>query len=119
MVDHPSAGLLDQSYVEGLRELGNEEFNKLVRLFLKDGQARVDGLRERRLPVTRLRWSSSHTASKGARAALEPEKTGGALWRAPSPRTRSRRREDARMIDCVDAEFVLASAALREELRRG
>jgi HPt (histidine-containing phosphotransfer) domain-containing protein len=24
--------------------------------------------------------------------------------------------EDARMIDCVDAEFVLASAALREEL---
>jgi PAS domain S-box-containing protein len=111
-----STGLLDQTYVAGLRELGTDEFDKLVRLFLKDGQTRIDGLRTAQTAgdtsaMVKLAHSLKGSASSfgaGTLAARCGELQARA--RAADPA------EDARMIDSVDAEFVLASAALREEL---
>ncbi len=116
MVDHPSEGLLDQSYVEGLRELGNEEFNKLVRLFLKDGQTRVDGLREAQATGDKAAMVKFAHSLKGSASSFG---AGTLAARCGELQARARAadaEEDARMIDCVDAEFALASAALREEL---
>ncbi|MFZ2034687.1 MAG: response regulator [Candidatus Dormiibacterota bacterium] len=112
----PSSGLLDQTYVTGLRELGTDEFDKLVRLFLKDGQTRIDGLRSAQTTgdtaaMVKLAHSLKGSASSfgaGTLAARCGELQARA--RAADPA------EDARMIDSVDAEFVRASAALREEL---
>jgi CheY-like chemotaxis protein len=114
--ERASPGLLDQSYVTGLRELGTSEFDKLVRLFLKDGQTRVDGLRRAQTngdtsAMIKLAHSLKGSASSfgaGTLAARCGELQARA--RAADPA------EDARMIDSVDAEFALASAALREEL---
>ena len=112
----PSQGLLDQSYVTGLRELGTDEFDKLVRLFLSDGQARIDGLRTAQMSgdtsaMVKIAHSLKGSASSfgaGTLAARCGELEARA--RAADPA------EDAQMIDRVDAEFVLASGALRQEL---
>jgi PAS domain S-box-containing protein len=114
--EHPTAGLLDQSYVEGLRELGDDEFNKLVRLFLKDGQTRVDGLRAAQAAGDKAAMVKFAHSLKGSASSFG---AGTLAARCGELQARARAAdaaEDARMIDCVDAEFVLASAALREEL---
>jgi two-component system sensor histidine kinase/response regulator len=115
-VEHPTAGLLDQSYVEGLRELGDDEFTKLVRLFLKDGQTRVDGLRAAQAAGDKASMVKFAHSLKGSASSFG---AGTLAARCGELQARARAAdaaEDARMIDCVDAEFVLASAALREEL---
>jgi two-component system sensor histidine kinase/response regulator len=115
-VEHPTAGLLDQSYVEGLRELGDDEFNKLVRLFLKDGQTRVDGLRAAQAAGDKAAMVKFAHSLKGSASSFG---AGTLAARCGELQARARAAdaaEDARMIDCVDAEFALASAALREEL---
>ncbi|HEY6782281.1 MAG TPA: ATP-binding protein [Candidatus Dormibacteraeota bacterium] len=114
--DQESAGLLDQSYVTGLRELGTREFDKLVRLFLKDGQTRIDGLRAAQTTgdtsaMVKLAHSLKGSASSFGAGTLAA-RCGELQARARVADTA----EDARMIDSVNAEFVLASAALREEL---
>ncbi len=111
-----AAGLLDQSYVTGLRELCTHEFDKLVRLFLKDGQTRIDGLRAAQTTgdasaMVKLAHSFKGSASSFGAGTLAA-RCGELQARARAADTA----EDARMIDSVDAEFVLASAALREEL---
>jgi CheY-like chemotaxis protein len=114
--DSPTAGLLDQSYVEGLRELGTDEFDKLVRLFLKDGQTRVDGLRAAQATGDKAAMVKFAHSLKGSASSFG---AGTLAARCGELQARARAAdaaEDARMIDCVDAEFVLASAALREEL---
>jgi two-component system sensor histidine kinase/response regulator len=110
------AGLLDQSYVVGLRELGTDEFDKLVRLFLRDGQTRIDGLRQAQADgdtsaMVKLAHSLKGSASSFGAGALAA-RCGELQARARAADAA----EDARMIDNVDTEFVLASAALRDEL---
>jgi len=112
----PSSGLLDQTYVTCLRELGTDEFDKLVRLFLKDGQTRIDGLRAAQTTgdtsaLVKLAHSLKGSASSFGAGTLAA-RCGELQARARAADAA----EDARMIDSVDAEFVLASAALREEL---
>ena len=112
-------GLLDQTYVTGLRELGTEEFDKLVRLFLRDGQTRVDNLRVAQAngdttAMVKLAHSLKGSASSFGAGALAA-RCGELQARARAGDAG----EDARMIDSVDAEFVLASAALRDELMPG
>jgi PAS domain S-box-containing protein len=112
----PSAGLLDQTYVSGLRELGADEFDKLIRLFLRDGAARVVGLRTAQATndtraIVKLAHSLKGSASSFGAGTLAA-RCGELQARAASGNAT----EDARLIDSVDAEFVLASAALLAEL---
>jgi two-component system sensor histidine kinase/response regulator len=111
-----TAGLLDQTYVTGLRELGTDEFDKLVRLFLKDGQTRIDGLRSAQTTGDTSAMVKLAHSLKGSASSFG---AGTLAARCGELQARARAAdatEDARMIDSVDAEFVLASAALREEL---
>jgi two-component system, sensor histidine kinase and response regulator len=112
----PSPGLLDQTYVTGLRELGTDEFDKLVRHFLKDGQTRIDGLRSAQTTGDTSTMVKLAHSLKGSASSFG---AGTLAARCGELQARARAAdasEDARMIDGVDAEFVLASAALREEL---
>ena len=114
--DPAIAGLLDQTYVSGLRELGTDEFDKLIRLFLTDGQTRVDGLRAAQLAGDTSAMVKLAHSLKGSASSFG---AGTLAARCGELQARARAAdaaEDARMIDRVDAEFVLASAALREEL---
>jgi two-component system, sensor histidine kinase and response regulator len=109
-------GPLDQSYVIGLRELGPDEFDKLVRLFLKDGQARVDALRTAQATGdTRAMVKLAHSL-KGSASSFGAGTLAARCGELQARATAADAAEDARMIDSVDAEFALASAALREEL---
>jgi HPt (histidine-containing phosphotransfer) domain-containing protein len=113
--DH-ALGLLDQAYVSGLRELGTEEFDKLVRLFLTDGQTRIDGLRAAQSTGDTSAMVKLAHSLKGSASSF-----GAGTLAARCGELQARAKvagadEDATMIDNVDAEFVLASAALREEL---
>ena len=115
----PSPGLLDQTYVTGLRELGTDEFDKLVRLFLADGQTRIDGLRAAQTSGDTAAMVKLAHSLKGSASSFG---AGTLAARCGELQARARAAdadEDARMIDTVDAEFVLASAALREELAPG
>ena len=112
----PSTALLDQTYVTGLRELGTDEFDKLVRLFLKDGQTRIDGLRAAQTAGDTSAMVKLAHSLKGSASSFG---AGTLAARCGELQARARAAdaaEDARMIDSVDAEFVRASAALREEL---
>ena len=114
--DDTSGGLLDQSYVTGLRELGTDEFDKIVRLFLKDGQTRIDGLRAAQTTGDTSAMVKLAHSLKGSASSFG---AGTLAARCGELQARARAAdaaEDARMIDSVDAEFVLASAALRDEL---
>ena len=114
--EQEAPGLLDQSYVTGLRELGTDEFDKLVRLFLKDGQTRIDGLRTAQTTGDTSAMVKLAHSLKGSASSFG---AGTLAARCGELQARARAAdatEDARMIDSVDAEFVLASAALREEL---
>ena len=100
----------------GLRELGTDEFDKLIRLFLKDGQQRVDGLRAAQAAGDRAAMVKLAHSLKGSASSFG---AGTLAARCGELQARARAADaadDARMIDCVDAEFVLASAALRAEL---
>jgi two-component system sensor histidine kinase/response regulator len=108
--------LLDGSLIAGLRALGPEEFEKLVRLFLADGAARIAGLRTAEAntdapTMVKLAHSlkgSASTFGAGSLAArcgeLHVVALSADLGAAP------------RLIDSVNAEFVRASAALGAEL---
>ena len=112
----PSAGLLDQTYVSGLRELGADEFDKLIRLFLRDGAARVDGLRTAQTTNdTRAMVKLAHSL-KGSASSFGAGTLAARCGELQARAASADAAEDARLIDSVDAEFVLASAALLAEL---
>jgi two-component system, sensor histidine kinase len=112
----PPTELLDPSFITALRELGPEEFNRLVRLFLTDGAERVAELRLAEATgdaaaMARLAHSfQGSSATFGATSLAEHcgqlrvFAAGGDLAAA------------ARMIDAIDAEFGPVSNALRDEL---
>jgi two-component system sensor histidine kinase/response regulator len=112
----PTAGLLDQTYVSGLRELGADEFDKLIRLFLRDGAARVAGLRAaQKNNDTREMVKLAHSL-KGSASSFGAGTLAARCGELQARATAADAAEDARLIDRVDAEFLLASAALLEEL---
>jgi two-component system sensor histidine kinase/response regulator len=112
----PSAGLLDQTYVSGLRELGADEFDKLIRLFLRDGAARVVGLRTAQTTNdTRAMVKLAHSL-KGSASSFGAGTLAARCGELQARAASADAAEEARLIDSVDAEFVLASAALLAEL---
>jgi PAS domain S-box-containing protein len=112
----PTAGLLDQTYVSGLRELGADEFDKLIRLFIKDGAARIVGLRAAQTTNdTRAMVKLAHSL-KGSASSFGAGTLAARCGELQARAIAADAAEDARLIDRVDAEFVLASAALLEEL---
>jgi two-component system sensor histidine kinase/response regulator len=112
----PTAGLLDQTYVEGLRELGADEFDKLIRLFLKDGATRIVGLRTaQKSNDTKAMMKLAHSL-KGSASSFGAGTLAARCGELQARAIGADSAEYARLIDRVDAEFVLASAALLEEL---
>jgi len=111
-----SSSVLDTSSIAGLRELGSDEFRKLVHLFLSDGAVRVAALHSAGTSgdgsaVAKLAHSLKGSAATfGARVLvqrcdhLQVVASSGDLA------------ESAKLIDSVDGGFVVASEALREEL---
>jgi CheY-like chemotaxis protein len=113
---HPIRGLLDQTYVSGLRDLGADEFDKLVRLFLKDGTTRMLGLRQAQADNdTRAMVKLAHSL-KGSASSFGAGSLAARCGELQARASLADAAEDARLIDNVEAEFALASAALREEL---
>jgi PAS domain S-box-containing protein len=109
-------GPLDQTYVSGLRELGADEFDKLIRLFLKDGAARVMGLRTAQtVNDTKAMVKLAHSL-KGSASSFGAGTLAARCGELQARATSADAAEDARLIDSVDAEFALASAALLREL---
>jgi PAS domain S-box-containing protein len=111
--------LLDTALISGLRDLGAEEFRNLIQLFLRDGAKRVAGLRSAEADgdgptignVAHSLRGSAATFGASALAQLcaelqEKASSGDIAGRAT-------------LIDNVDAGFVRASQALREELLAG
>jgi CheY-like chemotaxis protein/HPt (histidine-containing phosphotransfer) domain-containing protein len=113
----PPAGLLDQTHVAGLRELGADEFGKLIRLFLRDGAARIVSLRAaQRTNDTGAMMKLAHSL-KGSASSFGAGTLAARCGELHARAAAADVAEDARLIDRVDAEFVLASAALLEELQ--
>ena len=109
-------GLLDQTYVSGLRELGADEFDKLIRLFLKDGAARVLGLRTAQTTNdTKAMVKLAHSL-KGSASSFGAGTLAARCGELQARATSADAAEDARLIESVSAEFALASAALLREL---
>jgi len=112
-------GLLDSALLAALRELGTDEFDSLVRLFLTDGAGRIAELRMAEATgdsdaMGRLAHSlkgSSSTFGAGTLAErceeLQTRAAAGDLAAA------------SRLIVAIEAEFVPVSEALRDELVGG
>ena len=93
-----------------------EEFDKLIRLFLKDGAARILGLRSaQETHDTRSMMKLAHSL-KGSASSFGAGTLAARCGELQARAIGADRAEYARLIDRVDAEFVLASAALLEEL---
>jgi CheY-like chemotaxis protein/HPt (histidine-containing phosphotransfer) domain-containing protein len=114
--DDTIRGLLDQTYVSGLRDLGADEFDKLVRLFLKDGSARVLGLRQAQADNDSRAMVKLAHSLKGSASSFGAGSLAARCGELQARASLADAAEDARLIDSVEAEFALASAALREEL---
>jgi PAS domain S-box-containing protein len=112
----PAAGHLDQADLSGLRDLGVDEFDGLVQLFLKDGASQISDLRAAQAAgdtytMRRLAQSLKGSASTFGAAALAA-RCGELLVRAPAGDPT----DVARVVDGVTAEYTLVSAALRVEV---
>jgi hypothetical protein len=109
-------GILDDTYVSGLRDLGPDEFDKLVHLFLEGGASQIRDLRVAQRAgdthtMRRLAHSLKGSASTFGAGSLAA-RCGELLVRAPGGDVA----DMARVIDGVDVEYALVSAALRVEL---
>jgi CheY-like chemotaxis protein len=112
----PSNGVLDTSSIAGLRELGVDEFGKLVQLFLSDGALRVAALHLAGAEADGVAMAKLAHSLKGSAATFG---AGVLVQRCDELRIVARSgdlADSASLIDSVDAGFVVASEALREEL---
>jgi PAS domain S-box-containing protein len=112
-----SSGALDTSCIAGLRELGVDEFGKLVQLFLSDGAMRVAALHSARADgdgsaIAKLAHSLKGSAATFGASVLVRRCDELQIVASTGDLTGS-----AKLIDSVDAGFIVASEALREELR--
>jgi CheY-like chemotaxis protein/HPt (histidine-containing phosphotransfer) domain-containing protein len=110
------AGVLDTSCIAGQRDLGVEEFVKLVHLFMNDGAARVAALHsaEKDHDVSAI-VKLAHSL-KGSAATFGDHTLAQRCSELQVLASAGDFAESTRLIDSVDAGFVVASEALREEL---
>jgi PAS domain S-box-containing protein len=112
----PSSGVLDTSSIAGLRELGVDEFGKLVHLFLSDGALRVAELHSAGAEADGVAMAKLAHSLKGSAATFGASVL---VQRCDELQIVARSgdlADSASLIDSVDAGFILASEALREEL---
>jgi CheY-like chemotaxis protein/HPt (histidine-containing phosphotransfer) domain-containing protein len=113
---HAPEDLLDKAAVSGLRDLGADDFDSVIRLFLSDGAARVDGLRSALADVdgqAMVRLAHSLQGSSSTFGATALAQYCGELQVCASAGDLV---QAATLIESVGAEFVKAGAALRDEL---
>jgi CheY-like chemotaxis protein len=113
----PSGGILDTSSIAGLRELGPSEFGKLVHLFLSDGALRIAALHSAAAEangsaIAKLAHSLKGSAATFGASVLVRRCDELQIVASTGDLTGS-----AKLIDSVDAGFIVASEALREEVR--
>ena len=109
-------GLLDAALLAGLRELGNEEFGKLVELFLQDGADRVAALRSAEAVGDGSAIEKLAHSLKGSAATFGAGVLAQRCNELQELASSGDLAESARLIDSVDAGFLKASQALRQEL---
>jgi CheY-like chemotaxis protein len=112
----PSSGVLDTSSIAGLRELGPSEFGKLVHLFLSDGALRVAALHAAGAEADGVAMAKIAHSLKGSAATFG---AGVLVQRCDELQIVARSgdlADSAGLIDSVDAGFIVASEALRQEL---
>ncbi len=110
------AGLLDAALIAGLRELGADEFDALVRLFLTDGAGRIAELRQAGTVgdlAAVVRLAHSLKGSSGTFGAHTLALRCGELQAAAESGDIA---AATRLVDLIDAEFVPVTTALRSEL---
>ncbi len=108
--------LLDPALLAELRDLGPEEFGKLVRLFLRDGAARVAALRSAEAHGDGPAIGGLAHSLKGSAATFGAGALAQRCSELQEQASSADRAQSARLIDSIDAAFVGASQALREEL---
>jgi PAS domain S-box-containing protein len=116
LVSLPSGGVLDTSSIAGLRELGPSGFGKLVHLFLSDGALRVAALHSAGAEADGVAMAKLAHSLKGSAATFG---AGVLVQRCDELQTVARSgdlADCAGLIDSVDAGFIVASEALRQEL---
>jgi hypothetical protein len=111
-----SGRVLDTSCIAGLRELGAAEFGKLVHLFLSDGAMRVAALHSARADSDGSAMAKLAHSLKGSAATFGASVLVRRCDQLQVVAASGDLGESARLIDSVDAGFVVASEALREEL---
>jgi two-component system sensor histidine kinase/response regulator len=114
--DKAESGPLDSALIAGLRELGVEEFGKLVALFLKDGAGRVAALRSAEAVGDGSAIEKLAHSLKGSAATFGAGSLAQRCDELQVLASSGDLAESARLIDSVDAGFLKASQALREEL---
>jgi CheY-like chemotaxis protein/HPt (histidine-containing phosphotransfer) domain-containing protein len=110
------SGLLDSTLIAGLHELGAQEFGKLVKLFLSDSAGRLAALRSAEAVGDGLASEKLAHSLKGSAATFGAEALAKRCNELQLLASSGDLAESARLIDSVDAGFVKASQALREEL---
>ncbi|MHB1501808.1 MAG: response regulator, partial [Candidatus Dormibacteria bacterium] len=112
---HGDGELLEASLIDGLRELGPEEFRQLIQLFLTDGAARVAALRSAVADGDDAAIERLAHSLKGSAASFGATSLAQRCGELQDQAKLGDRAASARLLDSVDAGFVVAGQALREE----
>ena len=116
LISLPSSAVLNTSSIAGLRELGRSEFGKLVHLFLSDGALRVAALHSAGAEADGVAMAKLAHSLKGSAATFG---AGVLVQRCDELQIVAKSgdlADSAGLIDSVDAGFIVASEALRQEL---
>jgi PAS domain S-box-containing protein len=108
--------LLDPAFITALRELGSEEYNRLIRLYLTDGAERVAELRLARAAGDVAAMAKLAHSLQGSSATFGATSLAGHCGQLGVFAARGDLAAAIRMIDAIDAEFVPVRNALRDEL---
>ena len=112
----PSSDVLGTSSIAGLRELGPSEFGKLVHLFLSDGARRVAALHSAAAEDDGVAMAKLAHSLKGSAATFGASVLVQRCHELQIVARSGDLADSAGLIDSVDAGFIVASEALREEL---
>ena len=115
----PQLAILDERTLEQLRELGTAEFEDLVRLFLKDGAARVAAMYEAASKADTHAIAELAHSLKGSGATLGAVALAEGCAQLQAVASSEDLAAANRLVDAVGAEFERVGTSLRREIEVG
>jgi two-component system sensor histidine kinase/response regulator len=111
-----TSAVLDQTYVAGLRDLGVTEFDQLARLFLDRAAGQINELHAAQRDGDVEAMAELSHSLKGSASTFGAASLAACCGELQLQAATNVRAANAVLLDGIDAAFLLASAALREEL---